>query len=252
MTTTKTKVRPAGRDAGPFERLEALRSEARDAEGRVREAEVRARGAGRRLEAARLALTQYLSGVEAGAKREPERERGLRAELATIQARTVGVQDWTQGVQTTRQADVEAEAALDAARLAAVDAEGKVGAFVAEHRAELAAELQTRALSARDGLLAAIGTFSRAHGEWRTVRATWVDVLGVAPAAIPMSPLPRIAVGDIELTAAQVQGGAKDPRGFIPAPVEAVEGEDEAPTPGELKGWQHVPRVLSSAGGLGA
>ncbi|MGI8661490.1 MAG: hypothetical protein ACR2LH_10790 [Thermoleophilaceae bacterium] len=83
--TTKTKTT---RQGGAFEQLDELRAKAREAHQRAAELEVRARGAGRRLEGARLALTNHLTGVAAGAKADPARERALRDELAAIEGRT--------------------------------------------------------------------------------------------------------------------------------------------------------------------
>jgi hypothetical protein len=225
--------------------------EAREAHKRADELAGKARGAGRRLEGARLELTQYLSARAAGAtKPDQARERQLRDELAAIQARTTSVPYSMNGEQRGyRLVDFEADAVTEAARLAAGDADAEVGAFVAERRDELAGELRDRAEAARDGLIEAVEAVSRAHGEWRTVRTAWVDVLGVSPAEVPAPPLP---LGDVELIVAQVEGGAKDPRGLLPAPVEPVEGEEQAPAPGALRGWAHVPLVVSSAGGLGA
>lgn len=243
--TTKT------RQSSAFERLDELRATAREAHAKADELAVKARGAGRRLEGARRALAQYLSARAAGAmKADPARERQLRDELAAIQGRTTSVPYSMNGEQRGyRVVDFEADAATEGARLVAGDADAEVAAFAAERRDELAAELRERAEAARDGLIEAVEEASRVHGEWRTVRTLWVELLGVSPAEVPAPPLP---LGDVELIVAQVQGGAKDPRGLLPAPVEPLEGEELAPAPGALRGWQHVPRVVSSAGGLGA
>ncbi|MGI8661491.1 MAG: hypothetical protein ACR2LH_10795 [Thermoleophilaceae bacterium] len=131
------------------------------------------------------------------------------------------------------------------------EAEQRAAELIAERREDLTAELTDRAHAARDAVIAAVERLSAAHGEWRTVRSTWADVLGAAPGDLPTG-LPAGALQDIEQVVAQVEGGAKDPRGLVPAPVEPVDGEEQAPSPGSLRGWQHVPRVMSSAGGLGA
>ncbi|MDP9376173.1 MAG: hypothetical protein M3P40_01095 [Actinomycetota bacterium] len=75
----------------------------------------------------------------------------------------------------------------------------------------------------------------------------------VRTASKPVHPVPGIALDDIERMAAQIRGGARDPRGAIPMPASLAPGADDADRhTAPLRGWEHVPRVISSAAGLGA
>ena len=62
--------------------------------------------------------------------------------------------------------------------------------------------------------------------------------------------MPGIALDAITLIPMQARGRAKDPRGALPMPASLAPGaedEDRHITP--LRGWAHVPRVISSGDG---
>lgn len=244
--------------ASALKELEALRQAHREAERRIAELEATRHQLPRRFQTEQGKLRAYFEAVERG-EREPDRleERKLRKAVADIDERLGRELRTERGHTREVIVDVEAEARLDAARDQAEDAGNAIGAFIRERRADLQAELTTRALAARDSLMDAIEGLSRAAGEWSATRRAWLEfgeqwAGNPGPLDVPGSPLPGIALQDIELVAMQVTGGAKDPRGVIPMPSSMAPGaeqEDRHQTP--LRGWEQVPRVISSSDGLG-
>lgn len=250
--STDTTTRPA------LAELEGLQRAAHEAEARVTTALAERHQSGRWLPAAQAKLAEYLTAVDNGSrKRDAALEGELRANVTDLEAMRVAVE---QRGHSTRYADRRAIARHADALDAAQDAAGDVVAFIVEHRAELEDVMRARSLAARDRLLGAIDELSAAAGQWTATARDWRAFLsqwnGPSPGEIPHMPLPGIAMQDIELVAAQVRGGAKDPRGCLPMPVSLAPCDDpgdQATSPGALRGWANVPRVISDRlGVLGA
>lgn len=249
----QTKTRPSA-----LAELDTLQRAANDAEANVTTALAARHQSGRWLPAAQAKLAAYLTAVDNGSrKRDAALEGELRANVTDLEAMRVAVE---QRGNSTRFADRRAIARHADAQDAAQDAAGVVVALIVEHRAEIEDEMRARSLAARDRLLGAIDELSAAAGQWTATARDWRVFLsrwnGPSPGEIPHMPLPGIAMQDIELVAAQVRGGAKDPRGALPMPVSlAPDGDpdDEATNPDGLRGWANVPRVISDRlGVLGA
>jgi hypothetical protein len=244
-----TTTRPALAD------LEGLERAAHEAEARVTTALAERHQSARWLPAAQAKLAEYLTAVDNGSrKRDAALEREMRANVTDLEAMRVAVE---QRGQSTRYADRRAIARHADALDAAQDAAGVVVASIVEHRDELEEEMRARSLAARDRLLAAIDELSAAAGQWTATARDWRVFLarwnGPSPGEIPGMPLPGIAMEDIQLVAAQVRGGAKDPRGALPMPISLApcdDPDDEATSPDGLRGWVSVPRVLSGRLGL--
>lgn len=245
--TTKTKT--------ALEELRELESGVHNAERTAAEARAALRQRPRRLVAARARLTGLLEAAGAGDAPGADVDK-LRAEVADLERELTSETTWTQGTATTEIVDPVARgrhrralADIDAARAAVVE-------FIHEHRSQLEADLTDEALAARERLLDAVDALSDAAGAWDAVARRWHGLcehwVDISRAEIPRNPLPGIARQDVVMVAAQVRGGARDPRGALPMPVRLAPGGDpDTPeNPSSLKGWTYVPRVISSEGGL--
>lgn len=242
----------------PLAQLEQLREEARAAQVRAAAADAKRTQSSRWLPAAQAKLAGYLTAVVDGSrKRDPNLERELRDDVTDLEA--MRVQTARRG-DSTIYTDRRTIAGHEDAVLAEQDATGAVVAFIVEHRAELETEMSARSIDARDQLLAAVDQLSAALAKWQATSRDWRELIArwpdLSPGEIPLSPLPGTAVADIELVAAQIRGGARDPRGALPMPLSLAPGaapDDQATSPGSLRGCANVPRVISSqAGVLGA
>lgn len=247
---TKQKTRPSA-----LAELDTLQRAANAAEANVTTALAERHQSGRWLPAAQAKLAEYLSAVDNGSrKRDAALEREMRANVTDCDAMRVAVE---QRGGSTRYADRRKIAAHEDALDAAQDAANGAVAFIVEHRAELEDEMRARSLAARDRLLAAIDELSAAAAQWTATAHDWRAFLsrwnGPSPIEIPHFPIDGIAMQDIELVAAQILGGAKDPRGALPMPISLAPrnpDDDEATNPDSLRGWTRVPRVISGEGGV--
>lgn len=238
---------------GALEQLAALGQAVHEAERLANVALAERMSSARWLDAARAELGAYITDVgNAKRDRDAKVERELRDKVTDLEAMRVEIDRRGDAI---RYADRRAVERHEDAMLAAQEAEHDRIAFIVAHRHDLEAELLEQSLVARDRLIAAVEDLSSAQGAWSAVARQWRGMFerwGESPATIPTAPLPADAMQDIELVIAQVRGGAKDPRGIIPAPatLTAADGEERHETP--LRGWEHRVRVVSSATGLGA
>ncbi len=254
MVKSKTQV-------SAFEEMQRLEAPALEADRAVQTAEATRRQRLRRYDAAQLELSAYFAGVGFGNAPDPTREAELREKVAELRARlgerTIPIPAPNgRGGTRTELFDPEAEGLIAGAQQRAMEAHDAAIEFVIEHRDELQAELVERSLQEGDNRMQAARDFLTADQRCRALRTRWVQLgerWGFAPAEVPLAAFDGIAMQDIETTLAQVEGGAKDPRGVIPMPVRLGPGGDpeEIEYAGSLKGWAQVPRVISSAGGLG-
>lgn len=236
--------------------LAGLQRAAHEADAQVSTALAERHQSARWLPAAQAKLAAYLTAIDNGSrKRDAALERELRANVTDLEAMRVAVE---KRGSSTRYADRRAITRHVDAMDAAQDAAGVVVAYIVEHRAEIEDEMRARSLTARDRLLGAIDELSSAAGQWTATAQDWRVFISrwpdLSPAEIPRMPLPGIALQDIELVAAQVNGGARDPRGALPMPISLAPrnpDDDEATSPAGLRGWANVPRVISSRHGLG-
>jgi hypothetical protein len=259
---TTTEATPA------FAELAALEAEVLAAEARVRDVQVAMGRSRRELHATRAELRDLYAAAEAAGKPAPAAKvKDLTEQIAAHQARMeqrdVPNPLGGPGATRTELVDLAVEARLDAAQAAVEDARGAVVEFVRAERDRLQAELTERALTAGEDLLAAVDGLAAAHAAWIAVRRQWIEMgskWGIAPSEIPNAPLPGDALQKIDLVAAQVRGGARDPRGAIPMPARLAPGRDlerqRADTDGlevrdhnPLRGWEpRQPDVVSYEG----
>lgn len=241
------------RKGSALDALRTLEAAAMVAERQVDQRRGELRRGARLLKAAQGDLRAYYAALELGDRQPDEAEENrLQDEIARLERRVERRR--VPGRDEPDVIDVQAEAAMHAAVDRAQEARGAVATFIVEHREALQAEMVAESLERRDALLAAVEALSTEDARWKAQARRWralVEHWGLSPAEIPLGPLPGIALQDIELVAMQVAGGARDPRGAIPAPASLVPGaEDEERHEAPLRGWEHVPRVISAEGGL--
>jgi hypothetical protein len=234
-----------------IDRLGELRQLQRDAEQRVGALEQQQRRARRQHAAAEQALAGAYAAEETGdgsAKDVDAARKALTALERQLRRRTVvrrgqSIEEWY---------DPEIDGRLIGAQVAVDDASSAVDAFTASHQHELRAELTERAHADRDAVAAAVEQLSAAVASWRQTRQAWLELVrDVAPAEIQPTPLPGTALQEIETIHMQALGGARDPRGLFPMPARFAPGghPDAVEMAGGLRGWGHVPKVVSSSAG---
>lgn len=251
---------PTKTDLNVFEELDALRANVAVCERRERELQVAASRSRRELDAARGALRNLYAASEAE-KRDPKpaEERKLRDAVRELEERFEMREVPAPGDRSgggTRH--VEVDVAIEARRRAAFEvteeARAAIDAHVAANRERLQEVLVLQSLDARTALEAATEQFFASLQGWKRIRDRWLEYgerWEIAPAELPLMPFPGIALQDIERVVAQARGGAKDPRGLLPMPARLAPGGDpDVVEHVPLRGWQHVPRVISSEGGI--
>lgn len=240
------------RKTSALQQLDELRQAVHAAEQHARETQAERASSARWLPAAQAKLADYLVAVDRGdTKPDPLVEQDLRDKVTDLEATRVLLEHSQLG---DRYADRRAIARHEDAIAAIDEANSAVVAFVIDQREQIQYELADRAHAARDRLLAAIDELSAAAGAWTTTANDWRACIerwpDISPAEIPPHPLPGIARQDIEQVAAQIRGGAKDPRGALPMPVSLAPADGDQPTTIPLRGWSHIPRVISTEGGV--
>lgn len=234
-----------------FAELEALEQSVRDAETALQDAEQSRRRRQRERDAVGHELQAFYAS---GDVHDKEKLAGLQRQMEDLQAglvpRTVSGPDGAR----VEMVDVEAEGRVAGAYSRVEDAKNAVTTFIIDERKRLQAELVERSIALPDEILEAAQALFAAAGKWRGVRNQWItlgEFWGVAPAEVPLLPLPGLAMDDIHRVLEQAQGGARDRRGLYPMPVRLAPGSgssEEVKYAADLEGWAHVPRVLSSAG----
>lgn len=241
-----------------FGELRALEQKVRAAEAAVQDAELAKRRAQRERDAVAGEIQAYWAGIAEGAKPDPKRLEALKGRTQELQAGLVARSVSDGRVVRIEMVDVAADGQIAGAFAAVEEAKGAVAAFIVDERDRLQAELVERSIAARDALMAGVEAFFGAVSEWRRVRAEWIEVgerWDIAPGELPLTPFDGVALQDIQLAYEQARGGARDPRGMFPMPPRLAPGSedpDRVEYPGSLRGWAHVPRVMSSEGGPGA
>jgi hypothetical protein len=246
---------PATRARSVHDDLVRLQAAVRDAGRLVDERKLAMQRSVRELAALRTRLRDLHTDAALQNKPLDEAERGrlldeIREREARCETRSVP-SPVKPDTMVAVVVDVVAEAELHAAEMAAAEARRAIDDFRREHARELQADLAQRSAQVAEDLIDAVGQLDAVLARWRDARQEWLD-FGAAPAEMQATPLPGIALQDIRLVINQAQGGARDPRGLYPMPARLAPGGDPdvVEYAGSLKGWAHVPLVISSEGGL--
>ncbi len=239
-----------------FEEFQQLEAAALEADRAVQEAESKKRRRVREYTAASGDLTAYFSAVGAGDVPDEARERELRVKVDEARGRLAErmTPDGRNGMRV-EMFDPEAEGRIAGAMQRQFEAADAVSRFVIEHRDELQAELVGMSIQAGDARMRQAEAFLHSDRDCDRLRRLWVRFgvhWGFAPNEVPLAGFDGIALQDVQMALAQAQGGAKDPRGMYPMPVRLAPGGDpeRVEYAGSMKGWAHMPRVISSEGGL--